>query len=46
MSLLNEALEARTDAFLQKVDKQFRDPLGPQGAGHGAEWRDQYCGSR
>ncbi|AHD17228.1 hypothetical protein C163_11820 [Pseudomonas sp. FGI182] len=28
MSLLNEALEARTDAFLQQVDKQFRDPLG------------------
>ncbi|MBF8649161.1 hypothetical protein, partial [Pseudomonas pudica] len=26
--LLNEALEARTDAFLQQVDKQFRDPLG------------------
>ncbi|WP_350012596.1 T6SS effector BTH_I2691 family protein [Pseudomonas asiatica] len=28
MRLLNEALEARTDAFLQQVDKQFRDPLG------------------
>ncbi|MBF8700912.1 T6SS effector BTH_I2691 family protein [Pseudomonas putida] len=28
MSLLNEAPEARTDAFLQQVDKQFRDPLG------------------
>ncbi|MEE1987972.1 hypothetical protein V0R39_26245, partial [Pseudomonas inefficax] len=28
ISLLNEALEARTDAFLQQVDKQFRDPLG------------------
>lgn len=28
MRLLNEALESRTDAFLQQVDKQFRDPLG------------------
>jgi hypothetical protein len=28
MSLLNEAVQARTDAFLQQVDKQFRDPLG------------------
>ncbi|MFJ4457617.1 T6SS effector BTH_I2691 family protein [Pseudomonas sp. NPDC089392] len=28
MSLLNEALQARTDAFLQQIDKQFRDPVG------------------
>lgn len=28
MSLLNETLQARTDAFLQQIDKQFRDPLG------------------
>ena len=28
MSLLNEALQQRTDAFLQQVDKQFRDPVG------------------
>lgn len=28
MSLLNEAVQIRTDAFLQQVDKQFRDPVG------------------
>nr|WP_225778516.1 T6SS effector BTH_I2691 family protein [Pseudomonas sp. Marseille-Q3773] len=28
MSLLNEAVQARTDAFLQQIDQQFRDPLG------------------
>ncbi|WP_406819365.1 T6SS effector BTH_I2691 family protein [Pseudomonas sp. KnCO4] len=28
MSLLDEAVQARTEAFLQQVDQQFRDPLG------------------
>lgn len=28
MSLLDEALQVRTDAFLQQIDKQFRDPVG------------------
>ncbi|WEK32691.1 MAG: hypothetical protein P0Y58_11010 [Candidatus Pseudomonas phytovorans] len=28
MGLLNEGLQVRTDAFLQQVDKQFRDPVG------------------
>ncbi|CAI3807246.1 hypothetical protein GLGCALEP_04565 [Pseudomonas sp. MM221] len=28
MSLLNEAVQLRTDAFLQQVDNQFRDPVG------------------
>ncbi|MDM3885691.1 hypothetical protein QSV36_08785, partial [Pseudomonas sp. BCRC 81390] len=28
MSLLDEAVQARTEAFLQRIDQQFRDPLG------------------
>ncbi|MGY4527610.1 hypothetical protein [Pseudomonas sp. TE21394] len=28
MSLLDEAVQARTEAFLQQIDQQFRDPLG------------------
>ncbi|MGN8249941.1 T6SS effector BTH_I2691 family protein [Pseudomonas sp. SMV7] len=27
MSLLDEAVQARTEAFLQQIDQQFRDPL-------------------
>ncbi|SUD77741.1 T6SS effector BTH_I2691 family protein [Pseudomonas putida] len=28
LSVLDEALQIRTDAFLQQVDQQFRDPVG------------------
>ncbi|RCL20336.1 hypothetical protein C6A77_25065, partial [Pseudomonas sp. AFG_SD02_1510_Pfu_092] len=28
LGLLNEAVQQRTDAFVQQIDKQFRDPLG------------------